>query len=53
MPLDTSKFIASVMYNRMAIPLQAIGVSGSKAEPAKWDGAYDDVMGVTAIGKGK
>ena len=53
MPLDTSKPIASVTYNGIAIPLQAGGVSVSKAAPAIWDGTYDDVMGVTATGKGK
>lgn len=53
MPLDTSKPIASVTYNGIAIPLQAGGVSVSKAAPATWDGTYDDVMGVTATGKGK
>lgn len=25
----------------------------SKAAPASWDGTYDDVMGVTATGRGK
>lgn len=28
-------------------------VDVSKAAPASWDGTYDDVMGVTATGKGK
>lgn len=53
MPLDTSKPIASVTYNGIAIPLQAGGVSVSKAAPATWEGTYDDVMGVTATGRGK
>lgn len=53
MALDTSKPIASVTYNGIAIPLQAGGVSVSKAAPATWEGTYDDVMGVTATGRGK
>lgn len=53
MALDTSKPIASVTYNGIAIPLQAGVVSVSKAAPATWNGTYDDVMGVTATGKGK